>query len=163
MTRANLTEVDMSQIDLTGGNLVDTTLKNAQLEGAVLRGVVFGWTIFADTDLSEVTGLETGKHLGPSSLGLDTFFKSRGRIPEDFLRAAGIPNDFPNTPLHWRANLSTSTPVSSATRLRTSYSFSGSTSISKQAGFGAGFFQKMQNGAARSGARSTRESAFTTS
>lgn len=39
-------------------------------------------------------GLETVKHFGPSSIGIDTIYKSKGNIPEVFLRGAGVPEDF---------------------------------------------------------------------
>jgi hypothetical protein len=48
-------------------------------------------TAFADVDLSEVKGLETVDHLGPSTMGVDTLFLSKGRIPEAFLRGCGVP------------------------------------------------------------------------
>jgi len=53
----------------------------------------FQATIHADVDLSEVTGLETSRHFGPSSIGIDTLYKSQGRIPDEFLRGAGVPEE----------------------------------------------------------------------
>jgi len=32
--------------------------------------------------------------VGPSSIGIDTFFRSKGKIPEAFLRGAGVPDVF---------------------------------------------------------------------
>lgn len=46
--------------------------------------------MFVDCDLSLVKGLETLNHLGPSSIGTDTLYQSRGNIPEVFLRDAGL-------------------------------------------------------------------------
>ena len=43
-----------------------------------------------DVDLSEAKGLESIKHLGPSTVGVDTLVRSRGRIPEAFLRRCGL-------------------------------------------------------------------------
>jgi hypothetical protein len=43
-------------------------------------------------DLSAVQGLETIHHLGPSTLGIDTLYRSQGNIPEVFLRGAGVPD-----------------------------------------------------------------------
>jgi hypothetical protein len=42
-------------------------------------------------DLRTATGLDTVRHSGPSTIGLDTFFRSAGDIPEGFLRGAGVP------------------------------------------------------------------------
>jgi TIR domain-containing protein len=38
-----------------------------------------------------VKGLEMVKHSGPSTIGIDTIVKSQGKIPEIFLRKAGLP------------------------------------------------------------------------
>ncbi len=43
-------------------------------------------------DLREVQWLETIQHHGPSSIGLDTIYRSQGDIPEKFLREAGAPD-----------------------------------------------------------------------
>ena len=53
-----------------------------------------GWTSFADVDLSVVHGLESVRHSGPSSIGIETFYRSRGSIPDVFLRGAGVPENF---------------------------------------------------------------------
>src|SRR5262249_13556325 len=37
-----------------------------------------------------VTGLETVRHEGPSTIGTDTLFRSKGNIPEAFLRGCGL-------------------------------------------------------------------------
>ncbi len=39
-------------------------------------------------------GLETVRHDGPSTIGIDTIYKSKDNIPEAFLRGAGVPEDF---------------------------------------------------------------------
>src|SRR5208337_1050112 len=36
----------------------------------------------------------TIRHEGPSTIGIDTIYKSRGKIPEAFLRGAGVPDEF---------------------------------------------------------------------
>jgi hypothetical protein len=38
-----------------------------------------------------VEGLESIQHLGPSTVGVDTLVRSRGKIPEAFLRGCGVP------------------------------------------------------------------------
>ena len=48
-------------------------------------------TLFADCDLSQVLELESAFHAGPSIIGLDTLARSRGLIPDHFLRRAGVP------------------------------------------------------------------------
>ena len=39
-------------------------------------------------------GLDTVAHFGPSAIGLETIYASRGEIPEVFLRGAGVPDNF---------------------------------------------------------------------
>jgi hypothetical protein len=51
-------------------------------------------TILADVDLSQAKNLETVRHVGPSTIGIDTIYRSGGNIPESFLRGAGVPEDF---------------------------------------------------------------------
>lgn len=104
LTDANLLGADLGGADLgaaylDNANLVDVRLIGANLSGANLRGANLesaetGYTIFADCDLSEVRGLETVRHFGPSTIGLDTVYKSRGKIPESFLRGCGVPESF---------------------------------------------------------------------
>ena len=49
-----------------------------------------GWTTFGDNNLSLVKGLSTIYHEGPSTIGIDTIYLSRGNVPEVFLRGAGV-------------------------------------------------------------------------
>lgn len=99
LSRANLGGVNLRRADLTEANLIEANLSLAFLEEANFRGAdlskaSIGWTIFANNDLSTVKGLETVDHRGPSTIGVDTLFKSHGNIPEIFLRGAGLPEDF---------------------------------------------------------------------
>jgi TIR domain len=59
-----------------------------------LTGALVGWTIFADIDLSVAKGLESVNHGGPSTIGIDTLYRSNGQIPDVFLRGAGVPDTF---------------------------------------------------------------------
>jgi hypothetical protein len=51
-------------------------------------------TLLGHVDLSTVKGLDTVRHYGPSTIGIDTIYRSHGKIPEVFLRGAGVPDDF---------------------------------------------------------------------
>jgi len=97
--RANLSGANLAYTNIHGANLVDCDLKGANLKSANLNsthisGARIGWTTFADIDLSVAKGLESVRHEGPSSLGIDTLFKSAGSIPEVFLRGCGLPDAF---------------------------------------------------------------------
>jgi len=94
LTRASLRWANLCGVNLTGADLWQTNLYSSDLSDANLTDAVVGRTIFADNDLSTVIGLETTMHGGPSSIGIDTIYKSRGNIPEVFLRGCGVPEDF---------------------------------------------------------------------
>jgi TIR domain len=44
--------------------------------------------------LSGVKGLDAINHGGPSTIGIDTLYRSGGNIPHVFLRGAGVPDSF---------------------------------------------------------------------
>jgi hypothetical protein len=111
LNRANVSEANLSEAFLGGANLREAILSGADLSGAILiqmdlRGAILrganlseAWvalTSFGNVDLSEVEGLETMKHEGPSTIGIDTIFKSQGKIPESFLRGCGVPDELIN-------------------------------------------------------------------
>jgi len=60
------------------------------LSTADLKEAGFGWTVLGNIDLSVAKGLETVKHEGPSSVGVDTLVRCQGRIPDEFLRGCGF-------------------------------------------------------------------------
>lgn len=49
------------------------------------------FTSFGHVDLSEVIGLEQVVHQGPSFIGIDTLFMSKGKIPKYFYEAVVFP------------------------------------------------------------------------
>ncbi|HUU45616.1 MAG TPA: toll/interleukin-1 receptor domain-containing protein [Acidobacteriota bacterium] len=51
-------------------------------------------TVFARIDLAGVLGLDEIHHGGPSIVAVDTIVRSRGKIPETFLRGCGVPEVF---------------------------------------------------------------------
>jgi hypothetical protein len=81
---ANFSQAYFMEANLSGANLT-----NANFFGAHIADTVFGYV-----DLSQVRNLESVVHHGPSSIGIDTIYKSRGNIPEKFLCGCGIPEDF---------------------------------------------------------------------
>jgi len=91
---AYLNEADLEKADLFRADLDEANLTRAKLSGADFTGARAGATIFADVDLSVAKGLETVQHDGPSTVGIDTIYKSRGKIPEVFLRGCGVPENF---------------------------------------------------------------------
>jgi hypothetical protein len=62
------------------------------LEHADLSDALAGWTDFGNLDLRFNRGLNRVRHRGPSSVGIDTLYRSgRGKIPQEFLLGAGVP------------------------------------------------------------------------
>ncbi len=90
---------DLRKADLYGENLLRADLSHADLSradlsGADLRKAHMRNTVLNDLDLRQVKGLETVWHVGPSDIGIQTIYLSRGEIPEEFLRGAGVPENF---------------------------------------------------------------------
>lgn len=111
----DLSEVNVEGLDLNNANLVgvdfrdskfwNVSLNNANLGGTSLFGVnfiganligadltqaLFGVTVLSDVDLSKTKGLEEITHLYSSIISTDTIQKSKGKIPEIFLRGCGM-------------------------------------------------------------------------
>jgi uncharacterized protein YjbI with pentapeptide repeats len=96
---ANLLRANLREANLGGANLSETNLYRTDLCGAYFGGADFtlattGGTGFSDVDLSTTKGLESLVHRGPSTVGIDTIYKSLGKIPEVFLRGCGVPDEF---------------------------------------------------------------------
>ena len=94
---ANLNGADLRRADLSCANLREAKLNRADLSWAMLSGTDFdsawaGYTTFGNVDLSEAKNLDTVDHPSPSTVGTDTLFTSKGKIPEAFLRGCGVPD-----------------------------------------------------------------------
>jgi hypothetical protein len=95
---ARLYEADLAGAFLGGANLRLTDLTRADFTGADLTRANLtlarvGYTIFVNVKLSGVEGLGTIKHIGPSSISIDTIYESMCEIPPAFLRGAGVPEN----------------------------------------------------------------------
>ena len=104
LSGADLRAADLAVADLRVANLTDASLEGAHLRradltGAEVKGVDFsgaivGSTVFGNLDLRQCKGLDTLQHVRPSTIGVDTVYRSFGRIPEPFLRGCGVPEAF---------------------------------------------------------------------
>lgn len=100
LVRADFSNARMGGADLSGANLHHAKLHGAFLNGANLNRVDvsranfsyarMGQTVLGDVDLSKTSGLKTVRHSNPSTIGLDTIYRSKGKIPEEFLRGCGV-------------------------------------------------------------------------
>jgi uncharacterized protein YjbI with pentapeptide repeats len=93
LTDADLVGTDLSFATLRGAILLGANLSGATVKGADFHDALVG-TDFGAIDLSEAVGLEQVHHEAPSTIGIDTIYKSRGKIPEGFLRGCGVPESF---------------------------------------------------------------------
>lgn len=94
LTGTNFRFADLSDADLRGAFMLWTNLSGATLTSADFTELVCGWSVFVDVDLSRVRGMESARHVAPSNVGIDTIYKSQGKIPEAFLRGCGVPDSF---------------------------------------------------------------------
>jgi len=112
LSRANLSGANFTDADLTGASFAGASLARANmtnakctdsdffqaqfwsvnLTGTDLTGSLFGYSVFQDCDMSGAKGLDQVRHDCPSTIGLDTLFRSHGQIPESFLMGAGLPS-----------------------------------------------------------------------
>lgn len=99
---ANLEDSTLHMLDFTSSDLFRTSFVNAEIEGcffgdnldgADFTGATLEHSVFANSDLSTVKGLETVKHYAPSTIGIDTIYKSKGKISDVFLRGCGVPDE----------------------------------------------------------------------
>ena len=94
LSYTDFTFANLTNADLSGAELESVFLSNTKLNGVDLSTVRIGHCSFNAVDLSTVKGLETLDHYAPSTIGIDTFYLSKGNIPEIFLRKAGVPDTF---------------------------------------------------------------------
>ena len=105
LDNADLSNANLCSASLKSASLCQTNLREAKLRNASLCGTCFKETIlqrtnfykaallgtaFLNVDLKETINLETTVHLGPSTIGIDTIQRSRGKIPDVFLMNAGV-------------------------------------------------------------------------
>lgn len=92
LQEANFHEAYLVKATLVGARLCGAIFSEADLGNTNLENAVCGVNVFADVDFSNTSGLETINHEGPSSVGIDTLYRSKGNIPEPFLRGCGVPD-----------------------------------------------------------------------
>jgi uncharacterized protein YjbI with pentapeptide repeats len=94
-SNARLSAADLSYADLSSANLSHANLGWAILVESILHKTNFAKakfqaTVFCNNDLREALGLENAQFGGRSYLDFDTIYRSKGKIPEAFLRGCGL-------------------------------------------------------------------------
>lgn len=85
---------DLSSANFSGARIVNTSFTDTDLTGADFTQAWIRSSAFTNVDLSRAKGLESVRFFGPSSLGIDSIYRSNGCIPTAFLRGCGVPEDF---------------------------------------------------------------------
>jgi uncharacterized protein YjbI with pentapeptide repeats len=90
LTFSEFDNVVLENAQLRRANFTGATLSNVAVAGADLRGAVFGGTRVLALDLSPAIALDSISHGAPSHLDIETFRRSRGQIPVQFLKGCGL-------------------------------------------------------------------------
>jgi hypothetical protein len=90
---ARLPEADLRYANLSGAHILHSNLSGAKLKDTDFSNAELSFAIFGDNDLSVAKGLDSVEHLGPSIIGTHTLYLSKGNIPDEFLRGAGLPDN----------------------------------------------------------------------
>lgn len=93
LSNANLSYADLRATSLQGARFSSAVVDKAKFNGSRCGDVGYRDTTFSAIDLSTAIGLESVQHKGPSSIDVETLYKSKGRIPEVFLRGCGVPEN----------------------------------------------------------------------
>lgn len=114
LDRANFQKAYLVGTNFTGAELSMADFRHANCQGAKFQsanliGAIFDWTnldgsdfahafiglnVFANINLGVSKSLDTVQHNGPSEISIGTIYRSKGKIPEVFLRGAGVPDTF---------------------------------------------------------------------
>ncbi len=113
LTRAHLLKADLTRANLTGANLERANLfwavlSEADLSGAHFTSTHFWHTFFVQIDLSNVKGLETAIHEGPSTVNINSVILPHNEQTRlHFLRGVG----FTETQIEYLPSLLTPRPI----------------------------------------------------
>jgi hypothetical protein len=104
----NLFGAHLHQIYADGAQFLQSNLNHTILDEANLANAVFvnclmtntrtidalwSHTTISNLDLANTIGLDQGEHFGPSYIDIHTLYRSKGKIPEVFLRGCGVPEN----------------------------------------------------------------------
>jgi hypothetical protein len=91
---AFISGADLSSANLHKAYLRNATLKETYLEKTDFNKAQMSYTTISGIDLSKTINLDSVSHSGPSSIDIQTIYKSHGDIPDIFLRGCGLPEAF---------------------------------------------------------------------
>lgn len=91
---ANFTGADLSRVILDKSAILYTQFIGSKLNGANFAGAEIVSAVFSGLDLRQSKGLDSVCHMGPSFIDAHTLYRSRGQIPEAFLKGVGLDAHF---------------------------------------------------------------------
>jgi hypothetical protein len=101
LSGANFHNAKCQDVDFSNANLSNANFYQANLHGAVFLGcnlfsTIFresemGQTVFANLDLETCVGLDSVKHVGPSSVAVECLYRSANNPPLKFFKGVGLP------------------------------------------------------------------------
>lgn len=89
---ADFSLADLIESNFNGSDLGECNFNDAYMAGTDISQCLLSYTMFINIDLSDVKGLNAVIHRAPSTIGIDTLYRSQGNIPEVFLRGCGVPD-----------------------------------------------------------------------
>lgn len=92
LQKANLGRANLFRANLRKSNLYLTDLSEANLDEADVSEAVFAVTKLIRVDLTTVHGLDAINHRGPSTLSVETLYRSAKSLSTKFLVGCGIPD-----------------------------------------------------------------------
>ena len=96
LNRATLTRTNLAGAAFEGADFYEALFHSPDLTGAKLGGSIMGYSVFRNCDFSLAEGMDQIRHDAPSTVGIDTLYRSGGKLPEDFLLGVGAPESLVN-------------------------------------------------------------------
>ena len=90
LSSAYLHKTVLATTDLTGAYLYKAHFSEVYLNNSKFTNAALADTTLAASDLSLAIDLEKTNHHDPSTIGMDTINRSKGKIPESFQRGCGL-------------------------------------------------------------------------
>ncbi|MDA0834519.1 MAG: pentapeptide repeat-containing protein [Planctomycetota bacterium] len=110
LNEASLTETLLIDTQFKKSSLIGTNFSRALIDKTHWQDCTLAWATFGNVNLGTASGLDSFMHLAPSCIGIDTLYRSNGKISESFLQACGLPEAFLDT---WPKFKDTNDPVQS--------------------------------------------------
>ncbi len=87
---ASFIKTHFEKVNLCDADLLETNFREIDLFETDLTNAMVGLTIFSFVQFIGVIGLDTVRHIRPSTIGSNTFQLSKGHIHNTFLRGCGL-------------------------------------------------------------------------